>query len=121
MYRNEIYIYSLSVSCPVNLHYIYSIITIISEPGYRSPYSDWLRARRPRDRSSSAGRVKNFLLSTSSRPALESTQPPIKRVTQALSPGVKRQGRETDHSPPTGAEVKKMWIYTSALPYASMA
>jgi hypothetical protein len=28
-------------------------------------------------------------------------------------PGVKRQGREADHSPPTGAEVKKMWIYTS--------
>jgi hypothetical protein len=24
-------------------------------------------------------------------------------------PGVKRQGREADHSPPTGAEVKKMW------------
>jgi hypothetical protein len=28
-------------------------------------------------------------------------------------PGVKRQGREADHSPPTKAEVKKMWIYTS--------
>jgi hypothetical protein len=29
-----------------------------------------------------------------------------------LSPRVKRQGREADHSPPTSAEVKKMWIYT---------
>jgi hypothetical protein len=28
-------------------------------------------------------------------------------------PGVKRPGREADHSPPTSAEVKKMWIYTS--------
>jgi hypothetical protein len=28
-------------------------------------------------------------------------------------PGVKRQGREADHSPPNSAEVKKMWIYTS--------
>jgi hypothetical protein len=28
-------------------------------------------------------------------------------------PEVKRQGREADHSPPTIAEVKKMWIYTS--------
>jgi hypothetical protein len=30
-----------------------------------------------------------------------------------LYPGVKRPGREVDHSPPTSAEVKKMWIYTS--------
>jgi hypothetical protein len=36
-------------------------------------------------------------------------------------PGVKRQGRETDHSPPTSAEVKKMWIYTSTPPYVFMA
>jgi hypothetical protein len=27
--------------------------------------------------------------------------------------GVKRQGREADHSPTTSAEVKKMWIYIS--------
>jgi hypothetical protein len=33
-------------------------------------------------------------------------------------PGVKRQVREADHSPPTIAEVKKMWIYTSTPPYA---
>jgi hypothetical protein len=36
-------------------------------------------------------------------------------------PGIKRQGRETDHSPPTSAEVKKMWIYTSTPPYLFMA
>jgi hypothetical protein len=36
-------------------------------------------------------------------------------------PGVKRQGREADHSPPTSAEVKKMWIYTSTPPYDFMA
>jgi hypothetical protein len=36
-------------------------------------------------------------------------------------PGVKRQGREADHSPPTGAEVKKMWISTSTSPYVLMA
>jgi hypothetical protein len=35
--------------------------------------------------------------------------------------GVKRQGREADHSPPTSAEVKKMWIYTSTPPYVYMA
>jgi hypothetical protein len=54
--------------------------------------------------------------SISSRPALESTQLPIKWI-----PGVKRQGREADHSPPTSAEAKKMWIYTSTLPYVFMA
>jgi hypothetical protein len=36
-------------------------------------------------------------------------------------PGVKRPGREADHLPPTSAEVKKMWIYTSTSPYAFMA
>jgi hypothetical protein len=36
-------------------------------------------------------------------------------------PGVKRPGREADHSSPTSAEVKEMWIYTSTPPYAFMA
>jgi hypothetical protein len=78
--------------------------------------SDWPRAGRPRVRSSSPGRVKNFHFSISSRPALGSTQRPIQWVL-----GVKRPGREADHSPPTSAEVKKMWIYTSTPPYVFMA
>jgi hypothetical protein len=72
-------------------------------------------------RSSSPVRVKNFLFSTSSRPALRSTQPPIHRVPEALFPGVKRPGREADHSLPASAEVKKMWINTPTPPYAFMA
>jgi hypothetical protein len=36
-------------------------------------------------------------------------------------PGVKRPGREADHSPPTSAEVKKIWIYTPTPPYVFMA
>jgi hypothetical protein len=55
-------------------------------------------------RSSIPGRVKNFLFSTSSR----LTQPPFQWV-----PGVKRPGREADHSSQTSAKVKKMWICTS--------
>jgi hypothetical protein len=35
--------------------------------------------------------------------------------------GVKRPGCEADHSSPTSAEVKKMWIYISTPPYAFMA
>jgi hypothetical protein len=50
-----------------------------------------------------------------------STQPPIQWVPGALSPGVKRPGREADQSPPASAEVKKMWIYSSTSPYAFMA
>jgi hypothetical protein len=49
------------------------------------------------------------------------TQPPIQWVQGALSPEVKRQGREADHSPPTSAEVKKICIYTPTAPYAFMA
>jgi hypothetical protein len=48
-------------------------------------------------------------------------QPPIQWLPGALSLGVKRQGREADHSPPASADVKKMWIYTSTPPYAFMA
>jgi hypothetical protein len=36
-------------------------------------------------------------------------------------PGVKRQGREADHSPPTSAKGKKKWIYTSTPLYVFMA
>jgi hypothetical protein len=39
----------------------------------------------------------------------------------ALFPGVKRPGREADHSPPASAEVKKIWIYTSIPPCPFMA
>jgi hypothetical protein len=51
-----------------------------------------------------------------SRLAVEPTQPPIQWI-----PGVKRPGFEPDYSPPTSAEVKKMWIYTSTPPYVFMA
>ena len=34
------------------------------------------------------------------------------------SPGIKRLGREVDHSPPSSAEVKSEWSYTSLVPPA---
>jgi hypothetical protein len=37
-----------------------------------------------------------------------------------LFPMGKAPWREVDHSPPVSAEVKKIWIYTSTLPYAFM-
>jgi hypothetical protein len=47
-----------------------------------------------------------FLFATACTPALGSTQPPIQRITGALSPGLKRPWREVDHSPPFSTEVK---------------
>jgi hypothetical protein len=44
-----------------------------------------------------------------------------KMGTGSSFPGVKRQGREADHSPPTSAEVKKTRIYTSTHLYVPMA
>jgi hypothetical protein len=67
------------------------------------------------------GGSKNFYFSMSSTPALGPTQPPMQWVPGALSPRVKRAGRETDHSPSTSGEVKKTWVYTSTPPYIFMA
>jgi hypothetical protein len=41
--------------------------------------------------------------------------------TRALSLGIKRLGREADHSPPSSAEVKNAWKYSSIPQYAFMA
>jgi hypothetical protein len=57
-----------------------------------------------------------FLFTTVSRMALGPTQPPIQWVSGAPSLAVKRPGREADHSPPSSAEVKNAYSYTSTLP-----
>jgi hypothetical protein len=57
-----------------------------------------------------------YLFTTTSRTALGPTQPPVQWVPGALSRGVKRPGREADHSPPSSAEVKNAWSYTSTPP-----
>jgi hypothetical protein len=82
-------------------------------------YSDWLQAGRPIDQSSGPGRVKNFLHCVQTGSGAHPASYPM--GTGGSFPGVKRQGREADHSPPTSAEVKKMWIYTYTPPYAFMA
>jgi hypothetical protein len=41
--------------------------------------------------------------------------------TGGFLPGGKAAGREADRSPPTSAEVKKTWVYTSTPPYAFVA
>jgi hypothetical protein len=55
---------------------------------------------------SKSGMGKIFVFSTASKPALEPTQPYDQWVPETISPGVKRPGREADHSPPSSAKVK---------------
>jgi hypothetical protein len=82
-------------------------------------YSDWLRAGRPRGRSSRPGGWKIF---TSPIVQTGSGVHPTSYTmgTRGSFPRVKRPGREADHSPPTSAEVNKIWIYTSTAPYVFM-
>jgi len=46
-----------------------------------------------------------------------STQPRIKWIPRTLPPRVRRSGHEVDHSPPSSAEVKNEWSYTSTAAY----
>jgi hypothetical protein len=63
----------------------------------------------------------HFLLyTTASKPALGPTQPPIQWVPGALSLGVKRQGREADHSPPSNVEVNMRGAILPLPQYAIM-
>lgn len=67
------------------------------------------------------GTGRDSSLSTVSRPAVGSIQPPIQLIPGALSSGLKRPESEADHSPPTSAAVKNAWRCTSTPPYISMA
>jgi hypothetical protein len=62
-----------------------------------------------------------FLFTAASRTALGPTQPLIQWVLGVLSLGIKWPGREADHSPPSSAEVKNGWSYTSIPQCAFMA
>jgi hypothetical protein len=97
----------------VGLQEFRSDFLLTLEPRQRIRYSEWLRAGRPRGSSSSLCGIKDLLPSTSSRSALEPTQPPIEGVPRALSTGVKRPGCKTGHWSQASAVVKKTWIYTS--------
>jgi hypothetical protein len=88
-----------------------------------SCHSGWLWVGRPRGRNSSPGRVKNFHFSISCPDWLWGPLNPLSKGCWGggPSPGVKRQRREALLSPPTSAEVKKTWVYTSTPQYPFMA
>jgi hypothetical protein len=60
------------------------------------------------------------LFSTSTRPAVGPTQPPIQWYRE-LFPDVNRPGPETDHLFPSVTEVKNSWNYASTLRYDFVA
>jgi hypothetical protein len=60
---------------------------------------------RPRDRRSIPGRVKNDLHVVLTSSGTHTASYPMGTGVRG---GLKRQGGETDHSTPTGTEVKKM-------------
>jgi hypothetical protein len=66
-------------------------------------------------------RAGNFLFDTMSRSPLGPTQPPIQYLSGALSVGVKRPGREADHSLSSSDRSKNERRYTSTPQYVFMA
>jgi hypothetical protein len=84
--------------------YIWKSTRTCTPRGVEIAQSVQRRAARPRFDSRQGQDIS--LNSTESRPALGPTQPPIQWVRGALSPMVKRPGREADQSPPSTAEVK---------------
>jgi hypothetical protein len=67
-----------------------------------------------------AGTRELFLLqSVQARPGSNPSSHSLDTVT--LSPGVKQQGCEFDHSPPTSTEIKQDWRYSSTPSHASRA
>jgi hypothetical protein len=74
------------------------------------------------DQGSIPGSVTDviFLFATALKSVLGPTQPPIQWVPGVVSPGVKRLEHGADHSPPSSAEVKNTWHYTSTPHYVFM-
>jgi len=60
--------------------------------------------------------LKVFLLNMTLYSAFRRILVRFQWVPGALFLGVKRPGREVDHSPPSSAEVKNAWNYTSTPP-----
>jgi hypothetical protein len=58
----------------------------------------------------------SLLLSKSPIPVLAPTRPPLKWIMGFLSARIKRPQREADNDPPSGADVKSEWSYTSTPP-----
>ena len=75
-----------------------------------------LSARRPKNRTLISGKGRYFRFLQSAHSGYESHPASNLVGTGAPSPGLRRSGREIDHSPPPSAEVKSEWSCTSTSP-----
>jgi hypothetical protein len=105
-------------NCGCKCKYINIIIKFHSRGSSVSIVS-WLRAGRSGFDLRQRQRI--FLLAAASRPALGPSQPPVQWIPGVLSPGVKRPGRDADHSPHLVPRLSRNRSYTSSPPCASMA
>jgi hypothetical protein len=98
-----------------NIPYVF---TSEDEPTYFSQYTDWARGWTTGVRlPAGAGDFSlNYCVQTGSD-AHPASYP---MGTGVFSPGIKRPGHEADHSPPSSAEIKNEWSYSSAHPYVFM-
>jgi hypothetical protein len=79
------------------------------------------RLRDGRPRFDSRQRQGFSMFATASRPDLRLTQSRIQCAPGVLCTGIKRPGRETDHSPPSSTEVRNVWSYTPTPPICPSA
>jgi hypothetical protein len=93
---------------------------VLQVKGYRSRYSDWLQAGRPKGRSSSPGGYEISFIHVA-QTGSGAPQPSYLMGIGGSSPRAKRSGCEADHSPLNSAEVKKTWFCTFTSPYVFMA
>jgi hypothetical protein len=90
----------------INILNLITLLTRVKGAEVAQWYSAWLRAWRPGFDCRQS--LRTFLFATASKPGPGSTQPPIQWLSRVLSPGGKRPGRETDHSPSSRAERSRM-------------
>jgi hypothetical protein len=77
-----------------------------------------LRAGQPRSGGSIPSRGKRFFFLQSVQTGRGAHQISCLMGTGVVSAGVKRQGREDDHIPPSSCKVKNEWGCTFSSPYA---
>jgi hypothetical protein len=57
-------------------------------------------------------RATNIIFSEMTNWSLKHTQPPVQRLMTAVSSGLKRPGRESNHLPPSTSKLTNAWSYT---------
>jgi hypothetical protein len=73
------------------------------------------------DQGSFPGRARIFLFRHRVQPGSGAHPASYPAATEGSFPGVKRLGREANHSPPSSTEIKNAWSYTSIPLYVFMA